>query len=58
MKFALGYYVCYIDCNKISTHISQSELIDTAIEYLKEKYNDCIKMKPSVMIFDNLNALC
>eukprot|EP00347_Sterkiella_histriomuscorum_P013019 403366324 len=53
-----GYFIQYIDCNKISTHISSQEQIDIAVEYLNQKYQECLKMKPSLMILDNLNALC
>lgn len=54
----LHYSVDYIDCNAISAHISSPETIDVAFEYLLLKYENSVKAQPSLLIFDNLNALC
>jgi SpoVK/Ycf46/Vps4 family AAA+-type ATPase len=52
------YYVEYVDCNALSSQIQSVDAIDTALEYILVKYAEAVKKHPSVVIFDNLNAIC
>jgi len=52
------FNVDYIDCNKISTLITSLDILEIAIGYLKERLTLNNKLKPSLMILDNINALC
>jgi SpoVK/Ycf46/Vps4 family AAA+-type ATPase len=47
-----------IDCNALSALISSPEHIDIAIEYMSLKYQQAVRLRPSLVIFDNINALC
>jgi Cdc6-like AAA superfamily ATPase len=52
------YYVDYIDCNSLSAQISSVEAIDSGMEYILAKYAEAVRKQPSLIIFDNLNAIC
>ena len=58
MEKRYHYYVEYIDCNAISSQIQQADAIDTALEYILAKYAEAAKKQPSLIILDNLNAIC
>ena len=58
MEKRYHYYVEYIDCNAISSQIQQADAIDTALEYILAKYAEATKKQPSLIILDNLNAIC
>jgi SpoVK/Ycf46/Vps4 family AAA+-type ATPase len=54
-------YHCYVenvDCNALSSQIQSVDAIDTALEYILAKYSEAVRKQPSVVIFDNLNAIC
>lgn len=52
------YYVENVDCNALSSQIQSVDAIDTALEYILAKYGEAVRKQPSVVIFDNLNAIC
>lgn len=54
----LHYSLTYIDCNSISSQITSADAIDVALEYFLELYKQAKRLAPSVMVLDNLNALC
>ena len=55
---SLHFSVTYLDCNSISSQISSADAIDFALEYFLEHYKQALIVKPSLLILDNLNALC
>jgi AAA+ superfamily predicted ATPase len=54
----LHYYVHYFDCNQLSSQLSSADAIDHALEYFLQHYQHCARLSPSLLILDNLNALC
>jgi SpoVK/Ycf46/Vps4 family AAA+-type ATPase len=54
----LHYYVHYFDCNQLSSQLSSADAIDHALEYFLQHYHHCSNLSPSLLVLDNLNALC
>jgi AAA+ superfamily predicted ATPase len=54
----LHYYVHYFDCNQLSSQLSSADAIDHALEYFLQHYQHCARLSPSLLVLDNLNALC
>jgi AAA+ superfamily predicted ATPase len=50
--------VHYFDCNQLSSQLSSADAIDHALEYFLQHYHHCARLSPSLLILDNLNALC
>lgn len=49
--------VHYLDCNSITAQIQNADAIDHALEYVLAHYSHAVRLQPSVMVFDNIQAL-
>ena len=48
----------YFDCNQLSSQLTSADAIDHALEYFLQHYHHCARLSPSLLVLDNLNALC
>ena len=48
----------YLDCNTIAAQLASSEAIDTGIEYLRLRWTQAKRLRPTVLVLDNIHAIC